>query len=60
MRAEDAEGPPTQSQISPSILVYEDTTSGLAVDSGYVSGATRDVFFFFFLLLFITLKPRVE
>ena len=30
MRAEDAQGPPNQSHVSPSILVYEDKTEFLS------------------------------
>jgi len=57
-RAEDAQGTPTQSHISPSILVYEENRHSFLSDA-YVRyqrprGGSALVFFY------ITLKPRVE
>ena len=54
-RAEDAQGTPTQSRVSPSILAYEDAP----VLVQFVCGE-RVVFVMGLFFFFITLKPRVE
>ena len=58
-RAEDAQGTPTRSHISPSILVYEDKSFSVhpsSLGSGPAWAPRRSRRFFFF---FITLTPRV-